>query len=272
MWVAERRSPENDPLVSGWFCIEDDGDRRKLGDALGSVDVAVIATWDANHIENLRMLDGRVPVVLVEKPLSDSLTEARSALEDLERWGDRVRCFAVDHYLSKPSVRYMLQLARSGDLSRMVGRISSIRISIREQRGIEPGREILLRRGILEDMVIHAAQMVIELLDGHDAEGLTITRVQTASYDGSPIQGETSARVEIRSAKGITITALVGKGQLDEKLVEIAGSLGTLRADITSGRVELLSGSAVTGLQSEVKDDAYDVILREAIDVAAQLR
>jgi len=270
--VAERRSSDHDPLVSDWFCIEDDGDRRRLDDVVGSVNVAVIATWDANHIENLRMLDGRVPVVLIEKPLSDSLTEARSALVDLDRWGDRVRCFAVDHYLSKPAIRYVLRLARSGKLQEMVGQISEIRISIREERGIEPGREILLDHGILEDMLIHALQMLIELLDGHVAGELAISGVQTASYDGSPIRGETSARVEMRSASGIAVAALVGKGQLDEKLVEISGNLAVLRANITTGRVDLLSGDGTAELQGEVEDDAYDVILGEAIDVAAQLR
>jgi len=272
LWIAEKRPPETDPLVTDWFWVDQPSEKARLTGLLDRVDVAIIATWNSSHIPDLRFLGGQVPVVLVEKPLSDSLSEAQSARKDLDSWGSAVQCFGVDHYVNKPSVRYLLRSSQSGRLCEEVGEIAHVSISIRERRGVEPGRETLLDRGLIDDMLPHAVQIVFELLQLERADEFQIRELVVAKYEGAPVSGETSARLEATVRGSIPITILLGKGQLDDKTVEVVGARGTVSANITTGEVLLLDDRDARPLQPVTRDDSYDTILREAINLARPIR
>jgi len=272
LWIAEKRPAEVDPLVSDWFWVDQPSEKARLECLLDRVDVAIIATWNSSHINDLRFLGGRVPVVLIEKPLSDSLVCAQSARADLASWSSAVHCFGVDHYVNKPSVRYVLEARRSGQLQEVIGEIARVSISIRKRRGIEPGREQLLNRGLVDDMLPHAIQIVFELLGLDRANEFKLLELAVARYHGAPVNGETSARLEATVRGSIPITILLGKGQLDDKTVEVVGARGTVLADITSGAVWLIDESGTRPLQPVTQDDSYDTILREAIGIADSLR
>ena len=272
LWIAEKRRADPDPLVSDWCSIDQPSEKARLDGLLDRVNVAIIATWNSSHIDDLRFLGGRVPVVLIEKPLSDSLACAQSARADLASWGAAVRCFGVDHYVNKPSVRYVLQAARSGRLQDAIGEITRVSISIRERRGVETGRERLLDRGLIDDMLPHAVQIVFELLQLERANEFQSCELAVARYHCAPVSGETSARLEATARGHVPIRILLGKGQLDDKTVEVVGTRGTVLADITSGAVSLIDDGGTHPLQPVTQDDSYDTILREAIGIADSLR
>ncbi len=278
VWAVDRkgRLGATTPPVTQWFSADDPQNLRTLAGSLSQVRMAVVATWNETHIPLLLYLLGKVPVVLVEKPLTDDLEMARLAVPFVQAATPTTTCMCIDHYLAKPSVRHVLGLARAGTLSDPIGDLRRIRFSMREARPIEAGREHLLRKGLFQDMLIHGFQMAIDLVPDCLTNPVQIEDVSWARYENAPISAETSGKVEAILPGNVRATFLIGKGTLDEKTLTLEGSRGTLVANIDTGEVQHLScvGSppSSSAVRAKTQDDAYKTVLEEALGLASPTR
>jgi predicted dehydrogenase len=90
IWAVEREpkgdGDPSDSLISKWFYFNRPQDVQEISNKLdkGSFQLAIIATWNETHIPLLLWLLGRVPRVLLEKPVADEVPPAELALSLIE--------------------------------------------------------------------------------------------------------------------------------------------------------------------------------------------
>lgn len=253
-------------LVRRWFSIDEPADVKDLQIALiaGEVHVAVIASPNETHVGYLSFLLGRVPQIIVEKPLAENELDADLAVA-LSEGTPSSRCMGLDHYVAKPAIHYVSSFARSGELAERIGQIQHIEFSMMEARALDPSRTNTLDRGLTFDMAIHGYAILLSLMNLNGTSGILISEARAARYSLSPIRGETAARIDTRLPGDATATIVIGKGLYDKKTLTIRGTKGVVEADVSTGLVELLVDSRRETLQSISQDDAYDVVLEEAI-------
>jgi 6-phosphogluconolactonase len=254
-------------VVDRWFCIDDAKDTRALFAAIEHSDVqlAVIASPNETHAGLLCALLDKVPYIVVEKPLTEEVLAADLAVS-LSEGVSTSTCRGLDHYLGKPSARFVLGMARSGELVRKIGEIEKIHFSMIEARRIDPRRASTLRRGLAFDMAIHGFALLLSLLQLRDLGRIRIDQAAPAEYEGSPIDGETAARIELSVVDGPRASLAIGKAILDDKRVSIVGSKGRIEADFVAGTVtQRRKGQPDVQLFRASDDDAYEVLLEEAI-------
>jgi|GEM_PF-2306370 len=268
VWGVERfgRIRQN-MLVDRWFCIDDPAESHELIESIRNQEVhlAIIASPNETHVGLLCFLLGKVTCIVVEKPLANEPLAADLAVK-LSEVVDGSYCMGLDHYLAKPPARFVLSKFRAGELGDMIGEMREVRFSMIEGRGVEPERAATLKRGLSLDMAIHGFSLLLSLLNATgDVKEIEVKRAEAARYQRAPITTETAAKIDAVGNGDVACHLLVGKGILDDKRLLIRGTVGALEADFISGTVMLWEGSNGKLLFKSDKDDAYVVMLREAI-------
>ena len=277
IWGVEHadRIDRSSELVTEWFDFNRDEDMKNLDSRLagGDVGLAVIASPNDKHLENLRQVAGSVPYIIVEKPLAESANSAARAL-DLQQ-STRSICAGVDHYVAKPGIQRLLEWARSGELTKRIGGLIAVRFFMLEGKAIKEDRAPTLNAGLTFDMAIHGFAVLARLMRALDSEDRVFDpgRVQieaawAGQYIGSPIQGETASRIECSITGGPHATLCIGKGIMDDKRLVLVGTKDTLVVDIAEGSIS----AGIPGAESEIlfegTADAYETLLEEAIRAA----
>lgn len=273
-WGVEREGCQNnDVIIERWFSIDSPKDVESLHNALGNeeIQIAVIASPNETHVGYLGLLLGKVPHILVEKPLAEHTLEADLAV-GLAAGTSKSTCMGLDHYVAKPAIRFALNKTRSGELGKMIGEIASIQFTMMELGIIDTARTSTLDRGLTFDMAIHGFTILLCWLLGTRRGGrIRVSDAHAAQYVGSPIQGETAARIDLRVKNGPSASIIIGKGLLDRKRLVIQGSEGTIEADITTGAVILRKDKEETEILPATRDDAYEVLIEEVTRAACGL-
>lgn len=246
---------------------------RRLGN--GEVRLAVIASANAAHLQNLKQVLDRVPYILVEKPLTDNADSAKAAA-DLSEAATRSICKGIDHYIAKPSVWKALEWARSGELTERIGDLVDVQFTMCESKLISKHRVEMLDAGLSCDMTIHGAALLGRLLRALDPEGRTLDpnriEIETAwagQYAGSPIHGETASRIECSVHGGPHATLAIGKGLLNDKRLVLVGTKATMTVDIAGGTLSVGAfGQEPEVLFEDTTSDAYETLLEQAIRAA----
>jgi len=272
VWGVERAGRiGGSEVIERWFCIDDPADIRALIAALEQreVDLAIIASPNETHVGLVCFLLGKLPFIVVEKPLAEEVLAADLAVSLSQ--GSSSTCKGLDHYLAKPASRFVLNKVRSGKLNDLIGEIKEIRFVMTEGRGVEPERVATLRKGLTLDMAIHGFAILLSLLRSSNIKQGQIAHAARARYEGSPIAEETAARIDISIDEGLKAVLMVGKGIRDDKLLVIRGTVGTLEANFATGVVSLERGARKESLVEVTPDDAYEVLLKEAIHAVCSL-
>jgi len=244
VWGVERAGRiGGSEVIERWFCIDDPADIRALIAALEQreVDLAIIASPNETHVGLVCFLLGKLPFIVVEKPLAEEVLAADLAVSLSQ--GSSSICKGLDHYLAKPALRFVLNKVRSGKLNDLIGEIKEIRFVMTEGRGVEPERVATLRKGLTLDMAIHGFAILLSLLRSSNIKQGQIAHAARARYEGSPIAEETAARIDISIDEGLKVVLMVGKGIRDDKLLVIRGTVGTLEANFATGVVSLERGA-----------------------------
>ena len=268
------RSPD---LVKEWFAFNDDESMKNLDFRLadGDVGLVVIASPNEKHRENLEQSakTGRVPYIIVEKPLAESTKSAEQALA-LQQSTASI-CKGIDHYVAKAGIQELLEWAGSGELTKQIGGLYAVEFYMMERKPIDEGRAPTLDAGLTFDMTIHGFAILGRLLRALDSEGRVLdpNRVQieaawAGQYVESPIHGETASRIECSISGGPRATLSIGKGIMDDKRLVLVGTKNTLSVDIAQGTISIGTPGTESKILFENTADAYETLLEEAIRAA----
>ena len=218
--------------------------------ALSQANTVLIVTPDRSHCSVAKFWLSRLDAegkIVIEKPLDASLACARNLRIYAVRQGRLGAVYGFDHYLAlADSV-----LCKNRELLKKIGEIHRIEFHILESSEVEPERVETLDNGVILDLFSHALAVSATILsDASSMEEVlrrvSVKEVQTGRYDGSPISGETFARI-VFSMNQTTVESFVGKGVGREewktvsikgpnRKIEIDFSKETLHADNLSPR------------------------------------
>ena len=265
-------------LIQELFAFDKPSDMEDLNRRLanGEVRLAVIASANAAHLQNLKQVLDRVPYILVEKPLTDGGDSAKAAV-DLSEAATRSICKGIDHYIAKPSVWKALEWARSGELTERIGDVRDVRFTMCESKLISKRRVEMLDAGLSCDMTIHGVALLGRLLRALDSEGraldpkqIEIEAAWAGQYVESLIHGETASRIDcsVRDG-GPHATLTIGKGLLDDKRLVLVGTKAAMTVDIAGGTIAVGDlGQEPEIVFEDTTSDAYETLLEQAIRAA----
>ncbi len=212
-------------------------------------DVVYISTPNRTHCAYIDFFLPRARHVLVEKPLTDSLSDLLQ-LEQGLGLGALSRLRLVDHYLFKPPVRQVLQEhARYLD---EIGPLTRVAFYLLEPRPIRPSRMWLYRSGMVRDLAVHFLSILFKLFDlGVEAFSPEKLRLRSATRlhytplpDGITDPMETAAHL-VMEFDGVSTECTVGKGTgITRKQLVLEGTDGRLVIDTPSGTLTLTVGTS----------------------------
>lgn len=168
--------------------------------------------------------------IFIEKPLDSSVAR----IEKLQKkYGKKIneRILAVDHYI--PKIDALLEKLRSSEDKKesecKYGKIKKIRFNLLESDPIPQSRENTLREGVILDMFPHVLAVFTKIMKVYcnkdftlNVNNLQVIEVKTGKYECSKIEGETFAKIVIKT-NDIILESCIGKavGSHDNKKLEI---------------------------------------------------
>jgi predicted dehydrogenase len=240
--VAPQIKLDSPALVSLWRGAKasylDKTSDEKAYVASEKADYVFIVTPDRYHCEVAAFWRERLNQgghIFIEKPLDASSDNARALLA-----GGVKSISGYDHYLAK--VYPFLRQRR--DYLGENARISRLEFNLLEAAAIAPNRAATLDRGVILDLLGHILAVVGTILGRNSAsldsilKTVKLGNVAAARYRGSPIAGETYARISF-SIGGTEVIARIGKGvgKRDDKCLIIHHEGGKMRLNFKANRV-----------------------------------
>lgn len=170
--------------------------------------------------------------IFIEKPLDESSDKALELRKKLSSKTETVFCF--DHYLASA---YPFLEKKTVNLAK-IGVLKNIACHILENNEVEKGREKTLNKGLIFDLFPHVLALVCDIVGKNSIcladiiKSTKLDEVNTAKYIGSPITGETFARVKF-TIKDIKVDSVLGKcvGNAEDKWMKLQGTDGSIRLD-----------------------------------------
>lgn len=218
---------------------------------------AVIATPNNTHaMIALKALKSGLNI-LCEKPLADTKESAEKIVVASENH-PRLTSMLCDHYIYKPSVRYVLSNWES--CQKVLGKILKVDAVVFENE-LRQGREHMLLReisggGVAMDTGFHLVFIMGKLFG---FSSLTVEKTRMTRFPQAPGDEETYAVLTLRAGE-IPINIEVGKWMGDiKKRIIFTGSKSILDANIESGQV-LTDNKEVFPV---TRDDCYPTLLKE---------
>ena len=195
--------------------------------AAGGFDVVDIATTVGSHRALVEMAASHQVHVICQKPIAPTLADARAMVDAVDATGKTLMIH--ENFRWQSAVRAVIDALRSG----AIGEPFFGRISFRSGYDVYAGQPYLAEgeRFIIEDLGIHILDIARALFG--DATRITATtrRVNPA------IKGEDVATMLLDHASGVTSVVDCSYATrrspetFPESLIEIDGTLGTLRLD-----------------------------------------
>ena len=184
--------------------------------------------------------------VFIEKLLDTSVRAACGLKETIEGKGGKEAIFAFDHYLARayPFLHdkdYYLML-------KQIGGVKNIEFHILEDSRISPQREKTLDKGMIFDLFCHVLALVCAVVNQNLTCSATmlqtvrLEKVEAAQYVGSPISGETFARIKFIVNNDIEVDSAVGKciGTSKDKFMELYGPNGSVKLDFVKDEYSVI--------------------------------
>lgn len=149
---------------------------------------------------------GKLEYVVMPKPVVETPAQARRVDVFVERAREALRLRGLDHDPLVIHEHYLMKggfhefIAKLDDVSRVLGRLSDVHLTIQEQTTIEAeGREAAVAGGTIEDLAPHLLSMMLAVQSATNASegGYEIPRdftnvtVDRTSYEGTKIKNET---------------------------------------------------------------------------------
>jgi len=207
-------------------------------DVMSAADLVLVVTPDRYHCSIARSWLSRLTeggAICIEKPL-DATVEAAAALErSLAEAGMTAPVYSFDHYLA----RIYPFLTKCSSYMHEIGTFAGIRCRILESHRIPPERASTLDTGAIPDLFCHVLALVCGLFSQDTActpaslQTIRLEKVAGARFAGSPISGETFARLEFTAGGGIGVVSDVGYcvGEIQEKHMVLTGARGSIELD-----------------------------------------
>jgi predicted dehydrogenase len=226
-------------VASGWGWEETATDWRQVVER-SDIDLVDIALPNQLHCETAIAAARTGKVVLCEKPLANTLEEAR----EMTQAAINVPTMVWFNYRRVPAIAYAKQLIDEGS----VGRVFHYRGIYQQQWGMDPSRPLNWKmdpvqagHGVVGDLMSHAVDLAL-YLNGAIEEVAALTRVFAA---GRRVEDAAASLVTFANGSigSIEVTRF-GTGAWNKNTFEIQGAKGMLRFNLEDlNRLEFLDAT-----------------------------
>ncbi len=210
------------------------------------IDLVDIALPNHLHAEAAMAAARAGKIVLCEKPLANSLVEARAMVEAAQR----VPTMVWFNYRRVPAVAYAKQLIEEGKL----GEVFHYRASYQQQWGTDTKRPVNWKmdprqagHGVVGDLLSHVVDLAL-YLNGPIEQ---ITALSRVFAPGRKVEDAVASLVTFANGSMGTLEATrFGVGALNRNVFEIQGAKGMLRFNLEDlNRLDYFDATEPTGLQ-----------------------
>ena len=216
-------------------------------------DAVVIATPPDRHFEPFKKAVAHGVPVMVEKPLAHDL-ETSMKMRDLAE-ETNLTCMAIDHYVFKPPVRYVVE--NLSEFEHILRSLKSVRIRLLDHR--EPkGRRWLFysNRGgsIIWEFMVHAFAVLHRVLSKVMPK-VVLKPLSCSAYRIAGQEGDADQYAEATLLLNDKTPISIKAGR-EEKFVEFVSDEGTLKIDFVEGTIEV---NGITRTRFP-EDDSYEAV------------